>query len=123
MRVEDLRAEIDDIDEALIRLLNRRAKTAIEVGVLKRTANLPLCDVDREREVLTRVCQANAGPLDDEAITKLFRRIIRESRRVEVQVVEQASSVGRQEKKAHVFRGRTSQESRRTFNRRKNRAK
>jgi chorismate mutase len=38
MRVEDLRIEIDDIDKALIRLLNRRARAAIEVGMLKRTA-------------------------------------------------------------------------------------
>jgi chorismate mutase len=88
MRIEELRAEIDDIDEALIRLLNRRARTAREVGMLKRTAKLPLCDVDRERDVLIKVCHANAGPLHDEAITKLFRRIIRESRRVEAQVVE-----------------------------------
>lgn len=97
MRIEKLRAEIDDIDEALIRLLNRRARTAIKVGMLKRAAKLPLCDVDRERDVLIKVCQANAGPLDDEAITKLFRRIIRESRLVEAQVVEQASSTSKPE--------------------------
>jgi len=88
MRIEELRREIDDIDEALIRLLNQRARTAIEVGILKRTARLPLCDVDRERDVLLRVCHANAGPLDEEAVTKLFRRIIRESRRAEALVVE-----------------------------------
>jgi chorismate mutase len=97
MCIEKLRAEIDDIDEALIRLLNGRARTAIEVGMLKRTARMPLCDVERERDVLNRVCQANAGPLDDEAITKLFRRIIRESRRVEAQVVEQASRMSKPE--------------------------
>ena len=91
MRIAELRAEIDDIDKALIRLLNRRAQTAIEVGRLKKTANLPLCDVAREREVVAKVCQANTGPLDDKVVSKLFRRIIRESRRVEGQVVEQAS--------------------------------
>ena len=90
MRIEDLRAEIDDIDEALLGLLNRRARAAIEVGMLKRTARLPLCDADREREVLMKVCQANPGPLDEGATAKLFRRIIRESRRAEARAVEQA---------------------------------
>lgn len=116
MRIEELRAEIDDIDEALVRLLNRRAGTAIEVGMLKRTAELPLCDVDRERDVLTKVCHANAGPLDDEAVTRLFRRIIRESRRVEARVVEYSSSMSsKPEQEIHAFQTRTGQESRRTF--------
>lgn len=92
MRIEDWRAEIDNIDEALIRLLNKRAKVAVEVGMLKRTAGLPLCDPERERTVLKRACAANAGPLDDEAITKLFRRIIRESRCVEARVLEQVQA-------------------------------
>jgi len=92
-RIEDLRTEIDDIDEALIRLLNRRARAAIDVGMLKRTARLPLCDVDREQEVLKKVCQANAGPLDQGATAKLFRRIIRESRRAEAHAVDQSSCV------------------------------
>ena len=90
MHIEELRAEIDDIDEALVQLLNRRARTAIDVGLLKRTARLPLCDFKREKEVVMKVCEANAGPLDDKAISKLFRRIIRESRRVQ-EAVEEAS--------------------------------
>ncbi|HEY0408349.1 MAG TPA: chorismate mutase [Pyrinomonadaceae bacterium] len=91
MRIEDRRAEIDDIDAALTRLLNRRAQLAIEVGLLKRTAGLPVCDPERERAVLRKARAANDGPLDDDAITKLFRCIIRESRRVEARrLVEQA---------------------------------
>lgn len=89
MRIEDCRAEIDGIDETLIRFLNQRARIAVEVGMLKRTAGLPLCDPERERRVLARVCEVNAGPLGDEAVTKLFRRIIRESRRVEARLYEQ----------------------------------
>jgi chorismate mutase len=90
MQIEDWRREIDSIDDALIRLLNRRAKIAVEVGVLKRTVGLPLCDPERERAVLTKVCAANTGPLDDEAITKLFRHIIRESLRVEARLSDEA---------------------------------
>jgi chorismate mutase len=85
MTIEYWRTEIDEIDRELLRLLNRRARLALKVGALKRSAGLPCCDPDRERAVLSTLRQANTGPLDSRAITKLFRRIIGESRRVETQ--------------------------------------
>ncbi len=81
--IQNRRKEIDRIDAALLRLLNRRAQLAIEVGRLKRNAGLPLCLPARERDVLLRAAGANNGPLDDEAVEKLFRLIIRESRRIQ----------------------------------------
>jgi chorismate mutase len=83
MDIEHWRREIDDIDEELLRLLNMRARLAMKVGVLKHAANLPFCDPDRERSVLQRLQEMNSGPLDTRAIDKVFRRIIRESRRVQ----------------------------------------
>lgn len=83
MDIEDWRIEIDEIDEEIIRLLNRRARLATKVGVLKIKAGIPICDPQRERIVIGRVLAANAGPLDETAVGKIFRRIIRESRRVE----------------------------------------
>jgi len=83
MDIEHWRREIDEIDAELLRLLNMRARLAIKLGVLKRAADLPLFDPDRERFVLLRLHQLNSGPLDESAIGRLFRRIIRESRRIE----------------------------------------
>ena len=83
MSIEEWRSEIDSIDEELLRLLNTRARLALKVGALKREALLPLCDKDRERDIINKVCLANPGPLDERAVTRLFRRIIFESRRVE----------------------------------------
>jgi chorismate mutase len=83
MRIKDCREEIDRIDGELLRLLNRRALLALEVGELKARAGLPLKDEGREREVLSRSSVANAGPLGDGSVARIFRRIIRESRRVE----------------------------------------
>jgi chorismate mutase len=88
MKIEDWRAEIDEIDMELLRLLNRRAQLASEVGFLKRRAGIPIHDSCREGEVLGRVCQANVGPLDERAVARLFRHIIRESKRVEEEAVE-----------------------------------
>jgi chorismate mutase-like protein len=83
MDIEHWRREIDEIDKEILRLLNLRARLAIKVGTLKKAADLPFCDPERERYVLGRLQELNDGPLDHDAVGKLFRRIIRESRRVE----------------------------------------
>ena len=83
MDIEHWRREIDEIDKEILRLLNLRARLAIKVGTLKKAADLPFCDPERERYVLDRLQELNDGPLDHDAVGKLFRRIIRESRRVE----------------------------------------
>jgi len=83
MDIEHWRREIDDIDAELLRLLNMRARLALKVGALKQAAHLPFCDPERERTVLQRLQQLNPGPLDERAVDKVFRRIIRESRRVQ----------------------------------------
>lgn len=92
MDIEDWRIEIDEIDEKLIRLLNRRARLATKVGVLKMKAGIAICDLERERTVIGRVLAANAGPLDERAVGKIFRRIIRESRLVETRDLAQPES-------------------------------
>jgi chorismate mutase-like protein len=95
MDIEYWRTEIDEIDRELLRLLNRRARLAMKVGALKKAARLPYCDPDRERVVLSSLRQVNTGPLDSRAVTKLFRRIIGESRRVETRVLEPVEAASR----------------------------
>ena len=86
MNIEHWRKEIDDIDAELLRLLNMRARLALKVGALKQAADLPCCDPQRERNVVQRLQEINPGPLDERAVGKVFRRIIRESRRVQAAV-------------------------------------
>ncbi len=93
MNIEYWRAEIDEVDRELLRLLNRRARLAMKVGALKRDAGLPCCDPERERMVLGTLGRANTGPLDSRAVGKLFRRIIQESRRLETEEAEKGQAV------------------------------
>jgi len=72
------RAEIDAIDNELLRLLNNRAAIALKVGAVKRRDDTSLCDPNREREVMTRLCGQNPGPLDSQNVTNIFQRIIDE---------------------------------------------
>lgn len=88
MGIEDWRAQIDEIDNQLLRLLNRRARVAARIGGMKLRAGLPLYDPEREQEVVARACKANAGPLDERAVAKIFRRVMRESRAVQSREAE-----------------------------------
>src|SRR4051812_3488782 len=78
-----LRDAIDRVDEVLVKLLNQRAKYAVEIGEIKGILELPIYVPEREKAVLRHVEETNAGPLDEAAVRRLFERIIDESRRVE----------------------------------------
>ena len=84
-----LRDAIDRVDDVLVKLLNQRARYAVEIGDIKGLLSLPIYSPEREKEVLLRVEAASApGPLDAAAIRRLFERIIDESRRVERETSE-----------------------------------
>jgi chorismate mutase len=95
MTIEDWRVEIDKIDAELLRLLNARAEIAVRVGETKRVAGLSVCDRGREREVVERARTNNRGPLDGEAVERLFRAVIRESRRLQTQLAAEAQEAAR----------------------------
>lgn len=86
-----LRDAIDRVDEVLVKLLNQRAKYAVEIGEIKGHLSLPIYAPEREKEVLLRVERTSSGPLHDAAIRRLFERIIDESRRVERESAQENS--------------------------------
>ena len=88
MTLDELRQNIDRVDEVLVRLLNERARCVCEIGRLKKASGLEVYQPDREKAVLTHVREvACEGPLGSEAIGRLFERIIDEARRLERRVV------------------------------------
>lgn len=78
-----LRRNIDEVDAVLVKLLNQRARWALEIGDVKRRTGAPIYQPDREAEVVGHVESVNRGPLSGEAIRRLFERVIDESRRLE----------------------------------------
>jgi len=78
-----IRDAIDRVDEVIVRLLNQRAKYAIEIGEIKGHLGLPVYAPEREKEVLLHIEKTCDGPLDAQSMRRLFERIIDESRRVE----------------------------------------
>jgi chorismate mutase-like protein len=87
--LEDLRRNIDRVDEVLVRLLNERARCACEIGRLKKELGVEIYQPDREKQVLDHVRGVAAeGPLGPDAIARLFERIIDEARRLERRVAQ-----------------------------------
>lgn len=80
--LEKWRKEIDKLDSELLLLLNRRAAIACELGAIKVASGLPAYDGRRERQVLARLCRENQGPFAEQSISRIFRRIILETRRI-----------------------------------------
>jgi len=90
MTLDELRQDIDRVDEVLVRLLNERARRVYEIGRLKKSLGVEVYQPDREKEVLSHVrTVACEGPLGPEAIGRLFERIIDEARRLERRVVHE----------------------------------
>jgi chorismate mutase len=85
---DELRAEIDAIDSQLLDLLIRRAALAVEIAGLKVRDGVPILDPDRESDVLNRARAASRGPLEPDAAERIFRAVMRESRRLQARVVE-----------------------------------
>jgi len=75
-RLEAWRAKIDEVDEALVQLLNTRAGIAREIGKTKLELGAQVQDPAREDQVLNRISAFNDGPLSDGAIRAIYRRII-----------------------------------------------
>ena len=80
-----LRDAIDRVDEVIVRLLNQRAKYAIQIGEIKPVLGMAIYAPEREKQVLLHVERTSDGPLNPTTIRRLFERIIDESRRVERQ--------------------------------------
>ena len=50
--LEEIRLEINEIDEKLIKLFIQRMECAREVGLYKKENNIPILNADREQEIL-----------------------------------------------------------------------
>lgn len=76
MDLDELRRQIDGIDEELVALLNRRANVVVEVGKLKNTTGAPIYAPDREKAVLEKIKKANKGPLADKTLMAIWRELM-----------------------------------------------
>ena len=79
-----IRDRIDELDKAIVELLNQRAVLGRSAGRAKHLAGRrAIKDPEREREVLLRVAMANKGPLSQADLLSIYRRIVTVTRGLE----------------------------------------
>ena len=84
MILDDLRAQIDNIDNTLLELYNERMELVYQVGELKNTTGAPIYRPEREQAILNRLKSQNSGKLTDEAIDALFLEMFAVARNLEL---------------------------------------
>lgn len=85
MGLDELRAEMDQIDRELVALLNRRAELSLRVGEFKRTQTSTAGPVEvyqpaREAQVFAQISEQNTGPLPNDSLSAIYREILSASR-------------------------------------------
>lgn len=81
--LEEYRVLIDALDLRLLAALNERTLVVEEIGRVKRAGKLPIYEPRREDQVFENVTSHNSGPLTQEAVKRIFERIIDEMRSIQ----------------------------------------
>lgn len=84
MTLDELRKGIDQIDDELLKLLNKRMQYVKKVGELKQNDGSSIYRPEREREILERLNKQNDGDLTPEAIEAIYMEIFAVSRNLEL---------------------------------------
>jgi chorismate mutase/prephenate dehydratase len=74
--LRERRKQIDLIDRKLLSLLNRRLSIALEIGKIKKERREKIYNPKREEEILRRLHLINRGPLKEEDLRKIFKKIM-----------------------------------------------
>ena len=82
-KLEEFRVLIDDVDRRIVALLNQRTRVVEDIGRVKRQTNLPIYEPKREDQVFANISATNRGPLTEEAVRRIFERIIDEMRMIQ----------------------------------------
>ena len=83
-QLKELRVFIDDLDRRIVRLLNERVSIVEDIGRVKRDADMPVVEPDREARVFENVRSVTSDdPLAQEAMQRIFERIIEEMRQIQ----------------------------------------
>ncbi len=79
MELQEIRSQIDQVDDELVRLYSKRMELTREVGRYKREHGIPVLDTERERNLLNRVGE-KAGEEHENGVRALFGFLMSQSR-------------------------------------------
>lgn len=82
--LDSYRKEIDNIDNEILKLLNKRMKSVEAIGLAKQTTGTSIYRPEREKEILDRLKSLNNGKLNASAIEAIFLEVFAVSRNLEM---------------------------------------
>jgi chorismate mutase len=82
-KLEECRVLVDDVDRRIVALLNERTRVVQDIGRIKRQTQMPIYEPKREDQVFANISASNRGPLTEEAVRRIFERIIDEMRMIQ----------------------------------------
>ncbi len=74
--LQQLRQQIDALDDQILDMLNRRAEVVVTVGKAKQESRGEYYVPSREKAIFERLIARNRGPFPEEGIRRVFREII-----------------------------------------------
>ena len=81
-KLNNYRKEISKINLQVLELLRKRMETSKKIGEYKKQNSLPVLDIRREQETYRKLKKsANEKGLDEKFVRKLFKLIIKQSRK------------------------------------------
>ncbi len=86
--IEDARTRLDELDARLLDTLAERIAVVREIGEAKAAVGRPVLDVQRERELLTRIlAKSEERELSQHFVAQIFRQIIRYGRNTQESIL------------------------------------
>ena len=82
-QLQTCREAIDAIDVQIVALINERTKVVERIGSIKQQLAMAIYEPKREEQVFENITSHNRGPLPDDAVKRMFERIIDEMRNVQ----------------------------------------
>jgi len=83
-KLKEYRVFIDELDRRIVELINERTRVVEDIGRVKRDAEMPVYEPDREEQVFANVTSAtNDDPLAQQAVRRIFERIMEEMRMIQ----------------------------------------
>jgi chorismate mutase/prephenate dehydratase len=83
MDLNQLRTQIDSIDEKLVELLNQRAHCVLQIGRYKQQNQRAVYEPQREELVMANVARCNNGPLPGNELATIYTTILAAMRRLQ----------------------------------------
>lgn len=84
MTLDDIRKNIDKIDDELLSLISQRMEWVHKVGEIKRSSKSVIYRPEREKSILDRLKKQNNGLLNDASIDAIFLEIFAAARNIEL---------------------------------------